>query len=159
MYKVQHGCSWLQKEPFKSFNALRTSYEVFDGAFKHLISSCTLRLQDTGCMDMRCCAHNRLIMYCEQLAKNCSTVYFFLRYSQVWFHSNLGSKVISITFSRDWRELLVVSVTVSKLLHFKHARLRFGGKAETLFKSFQQPERLFKKVPISPSAVFVWWVY
>ena len=36
-----------------------------------------LRLLDTGCMDTRRCAHNRLKMYCEQLAKNCSTIYYF----------------------------------------------------------------------------------
>ena len=53
-------------------------------------------------MDMRCCAHKRLKIYCEQLAKNCSTVCHFpcMTY-QARFHSNLDNKVISITFSRD----------------------------------------------------------
>ena len=37
----------------------------------------TLRLRNTGHMDMQHCAHNRLKMCCEQLAKNCSTVYYF----------------------------------------------------------------------------------
>lgn len=36
-----------------------------------------LRLRDTGSMDMWRCAHNQLKIYCEQLAKNCSTVYHF----------------------------------------------------------------------------------
>ena len=58
-------------------------------------------------MDMQRCAHNRQKMYCEQLTENCSTVYDFFaqfRSSRVRFHSSLGNKVISITFSRDWRE-------------------------------------------------------
>ena len=38
-----------------------------------------LRLQDTSRIHTRCCAHNWLKMYCEQLAKNCSTVYYFSR--------------------------------------------------------------------------------
>ena len=37
------------------------------------------------------------------------------RSSQARFHSNLGNKVNSITFSRDWRELFAISVTVSKI--------------------------------------------
>ena len=36
-----------------------------------------LRLRDTGRMDTWRCAHNWLKMYCEQLAKNCSMVYYF----------------------------------------------------------------------------------
>ena len=27
----------------------------------------------------QCCAHNHLKMYCELVAKNCSTVYYFSR--------------------------------------------------------------------------------
>ena len=38
-----------------------------------------LRLRDTGRMDTRRCTHKRLKIYCEQLAKNCSTVYHFSR--------------------------------------------------------------------------------
>ena len=37
------------------------------------------RLQDAGRMNTRRCAHKWLKMYCEQLAKNCSTVYHFSR--------------------------------------------------------------------------------
>ena len=36
-------------------------------------------------MDTRRCAHYRLKMYCEQLAKNCSTVYYFSR--TIWIFS------------------------------------------------------------------------
>ena len=87
-----------------------------------------LRLWDTGCMGAWRRAQNRLKIYCEQLAKNCSTVYYFLvwfRSSQARFHSDLGNKVISSTFSREWRELFAISFVVSKILRFKHAGLRF----------------------------------
>ena len=42
-----------------------------------LAQKVNLRLLDTGRMDMQHCAHNRLKMYCEQLAKDYSTVYHF----------------------------------------------------------------------------------
>ena len=45
----------------------------------------TLRLWDTGRMDMRRCAYNWLKMYCEQLARTCSTVYYFSR--TIWIIS------------------------------------------------------------------------
>ena len=41
------------------------------------------------------------------------------RSSQVRFHSDLGNKVISSTFSRDRRELFVIPFVVSKILRFK----------------------------------------
>ena len=43
------------------------------------------------------------------------------------------------------RVFFAISVMVSKMFCFKHGRLRFAGKTETLFKFFQQPERLFEK--------------
>ena len=70
-----------------------------------------LRLRDTGCMDMRCCTHNQLIMYCDLWRRTALWYTIFLirfRSSQMRFHSNLGNKVISITFLRDWRELLAI---------------------------------------------------
>ena len=101
--------SWAEQNSTNNFVVASTVVEL-------------LRLWDTGCMDTRHCTHNRLIMYCDLWQRTALRYTIFLiwfRSSQARFHSNLGNKVISITFSRDWRELLAVSVTVSKILHFK----------------------------------------
>ena len=68
----------------------------------------TLRLRDTGRMDMRRCTHNRLIMYCNLWWRTALRYIIFLirfRSSQARFHSNLDNKVIFITFLRDWRRV------------------------------------------------------
>ena len=103
-------------------------------SFQVRVSMC-LRLRDTGHMDTRCCVHNRLKMYCEQLARTCSTVYYFLarfRSSQVRFHSNLGNKAISITFSRDWWELFAISVIFPRYSVSSTQDWDFGGMIEML---------------------------
>ena len=107
--------SWAEQNSTNNFVVASTVVEL-------------LRLRDTGRMDTRRCTHNRLIMYCDLWRRTALRYTIFLiwfRSSQARFHSNMGKKVISITFSRDWRELLVVSVTVSKILRSKHTRLRF----------------------------------
>ena len=99
-------------------------------------------------------AHNQLKMYCEQLARTTLWYVNFLvrfRSSQARFHSDLGNKVISSTFSRDWRELFSISVAVSKILRFKHAELKFWKWDWGHFPTFfWQPERIFKKLSSVP---------
>ena len=113
-----------------------------------------LRLRDTSRMCVQCRAHNRLEMYCEQLARTALRYTNFLvrfRSSQARFHSDLGSKVISSTFSRDWRELFSISVAVSKILRFKHARLRFWkwdrGRFLTFFDNQNEYSKKLSSVP------------
>ena len=54
-------------------------FAPMDMVLEEFGESVTLRLRDTGCIGTQCCTHNQLKMYCEQLAKNCSTVYYFSR--------------------------------------------------------------------------------
>ena len=121
-----------------------------------------LRLWDTGCMNTRCCAHTGWICIVSSWRGPALQYYIFLawfRSSQARFHSNLGNKVISDTFSRDWWELFTISATVSKMLHFKHARLRFWRYDQDAFLIFSTTRTIIQKALVSPSAVFVWWVY
>ena len=122
-----------------------------------------LRLRDTGRMCVRRRAHNRLKMCCEQLARTALWYVNFLvwfRSSQARFHSDLGNKVISGTFSRDWRELFSISVMVSKIFRFKHVGLRFWKWDRGRFLTFfDNQNEYLKKALFSPSAMFIWWVY
>ena len=99
-------------------------------------------------------AHNLLKMYCEQLARTTLRYVNFLvrfRSSQARFHSDLGNKVISSTFSRDWRELFSISIAVSKILRFKHAGLRFWkqdwGRFPTFFDNQNEYSKKLSSVP------------
>ena len=120
-----------------------------------LIISC-LRLRDTGCMDTWHCALNRLKMYYEKLAKNCSTVCYFSHTIKIF----LGGISFQSRHQSNLYHLLegltrAFSVMVSKIICFKHTRLIFWRKDRDVFKIFRQLERLFKKL-VSPLAVFVW---
>ena len=95
----------------------------------HHLQSLALRLRDTGCMDTWRCTHKRLKMYCEQLAKNCSTVYHFSRTIQVFsgensFQSGQQSNLYHLLNGLT-KAFCNISVMVFKILRFKHTRLIF----------------------------------
>ena len=94
------------------------------------------------------------------LRYTCTIFLVWFRSSQTRFHSDLGNKVISGTFSRDWRELFAISFAVSKILRFKHAGLRFWRRDRDVFPLFSTTSsNIQKKALFSPSAMFMWWVY
>ena len=118
-----------------------------------------LRLRYTGQMDTQCCAHNRLKMYCEQLAKNCSVVYYFSRMTLIFSgkilflsqQSNLYHLLEGLTrafcdISYGFQESLFQTCKTEIL----EARPRY------LSNSFDNQNNYSKKALVSPSAVFVW---
>ena len=139
--KIQHlkfkhcGGTWLGNTDVWTHTAITVNiYTCTLGlcppGYKYLQHD-VLRLQDTGHMHMWRCAHTCvtswkcIVSSWQRTALRYTILLTRFRSSRVRFHSYLGNKVISITSSRDWRELFAISVMVSKILCFKHARLRF----------------------------------
>ena len=76
---VQNSCYKIETD-----RRIKPETQVFCPVMRPLHVRCyvlhyVLRLRDTGRMDTRHCAHSWLKMYCEQLARTYSTVYYFSR--------------------------------------------------------------------------------